>query len=191
MIRGRGSSDDKGQLMTFVEACRAWKAVHGTLPARITMFFEGEEKSGSPSPSLHRFNATDLLKADLALICDTGLFDRDTPAITTMLRGLVGEVFTITGPRMDLHSGRLRRRRDQPDPGARPDHRLAPRRGRARHPARLLRRRARAPERPSAQWDGLGFDEAAFLGDVGLSVPAGERGARRAGVGLGAARPAR
>ena len=27
-----------------------------------------------------------------------------------------------------------------------------------------------------AQWDALGFDEAAFLGDIGLSVPVGERG---------------
>jgi len=49
VIRGRGSSDDKGQLMTFVEACRAWKAVHGTLPCKVTFFFEGEEESGSPS----------------------------------------------------------------------------------------------------------------------------------------------
>ncbi len=49
MIRGRGASDDKGQLMTFVEACRAWKAVNGSLPGRITFFLEGEEESGSPS----------------------------------------------------------------------------------------------------------------------------------------------
>ncbi|MEL6427522.1 MAG: M20/M25/M40 family metallo-hydrolase, partial [Pseudomonadota bacterium] len=49
VIRGRGSSDDKGQLMTFVEACRAWVAVHGALPCRITIFLEGEEESGSPS----------------------------------------------------------------------------------------------------------------------------------------------
>ena len=41
VIRGRGSSDDKGQLMTFIEACRAWQAVHGSLPCRITFFFEG------------------------------------------------------------------------------------------------------------------------------------------------------
>ena len=46
VITGRGSADDKGQLMTFVEACRAWKAEHGVLPCRITNLFEGEEESG-------------------------------------------------------------------------------------------------------------------------------------------------
>ena len=51
MITGRGSCDDKGQLMTFVEACRAWKAEHGSLPVGITLLFEGEEESGSPSCS--------------------------------------------------------------------------------------------------------------------------------------------
>ncbi len=49
VIRGRGSADDKGQLMTFVEAFRAWKAVHGSLPCKVTFFLEGEEESGSPS----------------------------------------------------------------------------------------------------------------------------------------------
>ena len=91
--------------MTFVEACRTWIAVHGKLPARVTMFFEGEEESGSPSLVPFMESHKELLTADLALICDTDLFDRDTPAITTMLRGLLGEEVTITGPRMDLHSG--------------------------------------------------------------------------------------
>ena len=43
VIRGRGPADDKGQLMTFVEACRAWKEVHGKWPCKITFLFEGEE----------------------------------------------------------------------------------------------------------------------------------------------------
>ena len=46
-IVGRGAGDDKGQLMTFVEACRAWKAVTGKLPVPITMLIEGEEECGS------------------------------------------------------------------------------------------------------------------------------------------------
>ena len=44
--RGRGAADDKGQLMTFVEACRAWKAVTGKLPIPVTVLLEGEEESG-------------------------------------------------------------------------------------------------------------------------------------------------
>jgi len=105
VIRGRGSSDDKGQLMTFVEACRAWQAVHGNLPAKVSIFFEGEEESGSPSLVPFMEENKEELTADVALICDTGLFGEATPAIVTRLRGLLGEELTITGPDKDLHSG--------------------------------------------------------------------------------------
>ena len=175
VIRGRGSSDDKGQLMTFVEACRAWKAVHGSLPAKISIFFEGEEESGSPSlVPFMKENAAELT-ADVALICDTGLFESKTPAIVTQLRGLVGEDFTITGPDRDLHSGMYG--------------------GIAMNPIRVLTRiladlhddtgRITLPgfydgveelsDEIRSQWQGLGFDHGAFLGDVGLRVPAGEQ----------------
>ena len=33
--------------MTFVEACRAWKTVTGSLPLDITILIEGEEEIGS------------------------------------------------------------------------------------------------------------------------------------------------
>ena len=122
VIRGRGTSDDKGQLMTFVEACRAWIAVHGTLPAKISLFFEGEEEIGSPSLIPFLKENADELRADMALICDTGLFDPETPAITTMLRGLLGEELTITGRRHGPAFGHVRRSGDQPDPRACPRH---------------------------------------------------------------------
>jgi acetylornithine deacetylase/succinyl-diaminopimelate desuccinylase-like protein len=174
VIRARGSSDDKGQLMTFLEACRAWKSVHGRLPCRLTIFLEGEEESGSPSliPFMQQ-NAAEL-RADIALICDTGLYGDDTPAIVTMLRGLLGEEMTIHGPDKDLHSGMFG--------------------GAAINPIRVLARilaglhdtQGRVtlagfyddvPELPDAvgaQWQNLAFDHAAFLGSVGLSQPAGE-----------------
>ncbi len=176
VIRGRGAADDKGQLMTFVEACRAWKAEHGQLPCRISMFFEGEEESGSPSLVPFMQQNAEELRSDIALICDTGMFGGKTPGIVTMLRGLLGEELTITGPSKDLHSGMFG--------------------GLAMNPIRVLARIIASlhdetgrvtvpgfydgvPELPDEikkQWDGLGFDEKAFLGDVGLADPAGEKG---------------
>ncbi len=175
VIRGRGSSDDKGQLMTFIEACRAWKEVHGSLPCKITFFFEGEEESGSPSLVPFMVENAKELTTDIALICDTGLFECTIPSIITMLRGLVAEEIIIKGPDRDLHSGMYG--------------------GVAMNPIRVLSKiitglhdttgRITLPgfydavpeleDEIRAQWQGLGFDHAKFLGDVGLSVPAGEQ----------------
>lgn len=174
VIRGRGAADDKGQLMTFIEACRAWKAVHGTLPGKLTIFLEGEEESGSPSliPFM-KDNAAEL-KADLALICDTGLFEDNVPAITTMLRGLCKTEFTVKAANRDLHSGMYG--------------------GLARNPIHVLTRLLSGlhddqghvqvpgfyddvkdlPDALRQQWQALAFDHGKYLGDVGLSVPAGE-----------------
>lgn len=176
VITGRGSSDDKGQLMLFVEACRAWKAVHGGLPARITLLFEGEEESGSPSlkPFLEA-NAAEL-KADFAMVCDTGMWDRETPAICVGLRGLVGEEITIRAANRDLHSGEFG--------------------GAAANPNRVLAKilgdlhdetgRVTIPdfydgveETPTQilqSWTALGETAEDFLGPIGLSVPSGEQG---------------
>ena len=91
--------------MTFVEACRAWRTVTGKLPIPVTILLEGEEESGGVNlPPFLEANL-DELRADIALICDTNMWDGETPAITTMLRGLCGEEIVIHAADRDLHSG--------------------------------------------------------------------------------------
>jgi acetylornithine deacetylase/succinyl-diaminopimelate desuccinylase-like protein len=175
-IYARGACDDKGQLMTFLEASRAWLSVHGRLPFRLTVLLEGDEEGDSSH--FDRFVAANKaeLKADVALICDTELWNDRSPAITVMLRGCICEEVTITGPRIDLHSGYYG--------------------GAAVNPATVLARILGAMHKPDGrvaipgfydgvkpippavrrQWAKLGFEADRFVGDVGLSKSAGEAG---------------
>jgi acetylornithine deacetylase/succinyl-diaminopimelate desuccinylase-like protein len=75
------------------------------LPLPITMMIEGEEECGSANLfKFVRANAAEL-KADLAMVCDTAMWDKKTPAVTTSLRGLVYEDIKVTCADRDLHSG--------------------------------------------------------------------------------------
>jgi len=175
-IVARGACDDKGQVMTFVEACRAWKAVTGSLPVGVTMLIEGEEECGSKHLfDFVRANKADLA-ADVALVCDTGMWDADTPAITTSLRGIVSEEFKVVAANRDLHSGMYG--------------------GAAANPIHMLSRviasihgtdgRIAIPgfydgveDLPAdilADWKGLNLTAEDYLGAIGLKHPIGEKG---------------
>jgi acetylornithine deacetylase/succinyl-diaminopimelate desuccinylase-like protein len=105
IIVARGACDDKGQAMTFIEACRAFKHVTGSLPLSITTMIEGEEECGSKNLFAFVRDNAEEFKLDLALVCDTAMWDRQTPAVTTSLRGLVYEDIKLTCADRDLHSG--------------------------------------------------------------------------------------
>lgn len=160
--------------MTFVEACRAWKTVTGSLPLPVTVLIEGEEECGSKSlPAWVTENAPELA-ANLALVCDTGMWDAQTPAITTSLRGLVYDEVKIKTADRDLHSGLFG--------------------GAAQNPIRVLTKILGSihadngritipgfydgvedlPPEVIRQWRTLDFAPESFLKPVGLSVPAGE-----------------
>lgn len=175
IIVARGACDDKGQVMTFVEACRAFAAVSGELPLPITMMIEGEEECGSQhlfgfvKDHAHEF------KLDLALVCDTSMWDPTTPMVTTSLRGLVYEEVRLTCADRDLHSGLFG--------------------GAAQNPLRVLARILAAmhdengrvtipgfydgvselPPDIRADLQGLDLTPENFLVEVGLKVSAGEK----------------
>jgi acetylornithine deacetylase/succinyl-diaminopimelate desuccinylase-like protein len=175
VIVARGACDDKGQAMTFIEACRAFKAVTGTIPLDITMLIEGEEECGSKHLFGFVREHAGELRCDLALVCDTGMWDSQTPSITTSLRGLVYEEVRLTCADRDLHSGLFG--------------------SAARNPIHVLAEVLAAmhkadgsvaipgfydgvrelPPDIKADLAGLGLTAEKFLGPIGLKIPAGER----------------
>lgn len=175
-VVARGAADDKGQLMTFVEAIRAWTESGGGLPVRITVLLEGEEESGSPSLDPFLEAHAEELKPDVCVVSDTGMWDANTPAITTTLRGLVYLDVTLHGPSHDLHSGMMG--------GAvvNPLNELAAILG-SLHDDQgriVVEGFYDGVEEPSdeqkSQWSQLDFDESAFLQEAGLTASTGEVG---------------
>ena len=175
-LYGRGTSDDKGQLMTFVEAARAWIKATGDLPIKATFLIEGEEESGSPSliPFL-KANKKEL-SCDIAFVCDTNMWDDKTPAITTRLRGLVHEEVEVTGPSIDLHSGLYG------GPAVNPIKALSKmlaalhdKNGKVQIPG-FYDGVAPLPKATKKQWASLKFSEKKFLGALGLKQASGEKG---------------
>ena len=172
----RGAVDDKGQTMMFLEALRAWQSAGGGIPARITMLIEGEEEVGSVNldPFLEA-NKQDLA-ADLALISDTGMWDVNTPAVTTRLRGMTYAEVTLKAANRDLHSGIYGGSALNPiNALTKILGQLQDENGRIQLPG-FYDRVLPVTNAQRAQWDSLGFDEKAFLGGIGLSQPVGERG---------------
>jgi acetylornithine deacetylase/succinyl-diaminopimelate desuccinylase-like protein len=173
-IVARGASDDKGQLMTFLEACRAFEA-NGGLPCHVTFLFEGEEETGSPSlPGFLAAHREELSRPGLALVCDTSMWNARTPAITVMLRGLAQEEVIIRGPSHDLHSGMFG------GPVPNPIHILGKiigdlhdADGRVTLPG-FYDDVPELPESVANQWRALEFDEGEFLSAIGLTRSAGE-----------------
>ncbi|MBQ3633257.1 MAG: M20/M25/M40 family metallo-hydrolase, partial [Paludibacteraceae bacterium] len=103
-LYARGADDDKGQAMIQAKAFE-YMAKTGQLRCNVKFIFEGEEEIGSPSLEAFLENHKDLLKADIILVSDTSMIGKDTPSITTGLRGLAYWQIEVDGPNRDLHSG--------------------------------------------------------------------------------------
>ena len=177
-VYARGASDDKGQVLCFIEALRAYIETGQKLPCHVTVLIEGEEECGSVTLPAVLDKHADLLKADICVVSDTSMWEGKhgiTPCITYALRGLVYFDVKLFGPSRDLHSGVYG--------------------GTLANPATVLARvlgklfddnnKVTIPgfydqvdtltDEERESWEALGFDEELYLGGVG-SKPFGEAG---------------
>lgn len=183
-IVARGAVDDKGQVMTFVEACRAWHEVGGGIPCRVTCIIEGEEENGSANlPDFLQSHREEFVgpqarggSCSFALVSDTDMWNIDTPAISYGLRGLVYVEVFLHGPSRDLHSGLYGG--CVPNPineltrilgGLHDQNRQVTIPGFYEDVKSLT-------QEEQSQWQNLGFDEAGFLKEAGLKEGVGEKG---------------
>ncbi|GJE98696.1 CNDP dipeptidase [Phanerochaete sordida] len=108
---GRGSTDDKGPIMGWLNVLEAHHKQGLPLPVNLRFCFEGMEESGSEG--LDDFIAAEAKKGasgwfggvDAVCISDNYWLNDRTPALTYGLRGLAYFNIVISGPGADLHSG--------------------------------------------------------------------------------------
>ena len=175
-LYARGATDDKGQMFTHIKSAEAWLRSVGSLPVNLKYVIEGEEEVGSRN--LEDFLAAnkDRLRCDVAVVSDTSQYAPGQPAITYGLRGILAVEVTLTGPCKDLHSGIFGGAVANPAVGiARLIASLHDDQGRVRIPGfydKVIE--LTAAERQ--QFRELGFDEAGFKKELGITEVAGEAG---------------
>lgn len=104
-IWGRGTADDKGQLLTHVLGVEELLRQDGELPVNLVFLFEGEEEVGSESLGAFLRSHAEELACDIIVVSDTGMAAPGLPTLSYGLRGIAAGELIIRGPRVDLHSG--------------------------------------------------------------------------------------
>jgi acetylornithine deacetylase/succinyl-diaminopimelate desuccinylase-like protein len=173
---GRGSADDKGQIVIHLAALEALLSTRGRLPVNVKYLFEGEEESSSVNLERWMASHPDRCSGDAVIISDTGFFEGNLPALTVGLRGITYLQVDVRNSDVDLHSGGFG--------------------GSVINPANALaamiaslhdeQRRITVPgfyddvvqltPADRAAFAALPFDESAYLAAIGAGAPQGEDG---------------
>jgi acetylornithine deacetylase/succinyl-diaminopimelate desuccinylase-like protein len=104
-VKGRGSSDDKGQMLMQIEAVKGLLAERGELPVNVKFIIEGEEEVGSPHFEDLLGRERQKLAADVIVVSDTTMVATDIPSTTVSMRGLTAFDVQLRTASSDLHSG--------------------------------------------------------------------------------------
>jgi acetylornithine deacetylase/succinyl-diaminopimelate desuccinylase-like protein len=98
-------SDDKSGIITHLYAIRALQQLADQVEIGVSIFIEGEEEAGSDSFENFLAENREDLAADLIIVADSANWSTEIPALTTSLRGVVSQVFTVRTLDHAVHSG--------------------------------------------------------------------------------------
>jgi len=103
-IFGRGSADDKGELITRIKAVEAYLKTHGDVPCSVKFLVEGEEEIGSMHVERYLKKYKKKLECD-GVIWEFGYVDaKDRPIISLGMKGLLYVELSVTESIRDAHS---------------------------------------------------------------------------------------
>ena len=103
-IYGRGSADDKGELVTRIKAVEAFLKTTGDVPCNIKFLVEGEEEVGSMNVEKYLKKFRKRLSCD-AVIWEFGYVDeKGRPVISLGMKGLLYVELSIKEAVRDAHS---------------------------------------------------------------------------------------
>lgn len=104
---GRGSSDDKGPVISWLWVIEVHQKLKIDLPVNLKMCFEGMEESGSQGLDqlVYQEAKRHFSPVDCVCISDNYWLGTTKPCLTYGLRGNSYFALTIQGPGRDLHSG--------------------------------------------------------------------------------------
>ncbi|MHB8547339.1 MAG: M20/M25/M40 family metallo-hydrolase [Nitrosotalea sp.] len=103
-IFGRGSADDKGELITRIKAVESFLKTTGDVPCNIKFFIEGEEEIGSVHIEDYLKKYKEKLSCD-AVVWEFGYVDeQDRPVISLGMKGLLYVELSKTESIRDAHS---------------------------------------------------------------------------------------
>ncbi len=106
-IYARGVSDDKGEIMAYIQGVQQLLEEDGQLPVNVIFLFEGEEERGSETLGefIKRPDIQAELACDVIVVSDTGMAAPNLPTMSYGLKGICCFELEVRGPAMDLHSG--------------------------------------------------------------------------------------
>jgi Cys-Gly metallodipeptidase DUG1 len=106
-MQGRGSTDDKGPVLGWLNAIEAHQAAGIEFPVNLLMCFEGMEEYGSDGLDdlINEEGNKYFADADAVCISDNYWLGTEKPCLTYGLRGCNYYSIEVSGPGADLHSG--------------------------------------------------------------------------------------